>query len=134
MRQPARHRRQQALIDRLFSRAATEVAYRVGGRMPLRTTAGGQVLLAYAGPELEAEILAQPAPTERGAGDVSATELRAALAGVKKSGAAVVRLTQPSRTIYVAALIHGADSGAVAALSVVVPGPLPLVQYPRGAP
>jgi hypothetical protein len=38
------------LIDRLSSRNATEVAYRVGGRMPLRTTAVGQVLLAYSAP------------------------------------------------------------------------------------
>ncbi|WP_219816784.1 IclR family transcriptional regulator C-terminal domain-containing protein, partial [Arthrobacter sp. 9E06] len=39
-------------------------------------------------------------------------------------GAAVVRRTQPSRTISVAAPIHGADGGVVAALSIVVPDAL----------
>lgn len=113
--------RDAVLIDRLSSRTATEVAYRVGGRMPLRTTAVGQVLLAYAGPELQAEFFAQAAPVERGAGDLSAAELRAALAAVRQSGAAVVRRTEPSRTISVAAPIHGAGGGVVAALSIVVP-------------
>lgn len=109
------------LIDRLSSRTATEVAYRVGGRLPLRTTAVGQVLLAHAGPELQAEVFAQPGDAEPGSGSLPAKELRAALAGVKHSGAAVVRRTHPSRTVSVAAPIHGADGDVVAALSIVVP-------------
>ena len=113
--------RDAVLIDRLSSRTATEVAYRVGGRMPLRTTAVGQVLLAYAGADLRAEVFAQAAPIELGAGDLSAAELRNALAAVRQSGAAVVRRTRPSRTISVAAPIHGAGGGVVAALSIVVP-------------
>jgi DNA-binding IclR family transcriptional regulator len=39
---------QAVLIERLSSKDATEVAYRVGGRVPLRTTAVGLVLLAGA--------------------------------------------------------------------------------------
>jgi DNA-binding IclR family transcriptional regulator len=109
------------LIDRLSSRTATEVAYRVGGRMPLRTTAVGQVLLAHAGPELQAEVLTQPADAEPGSGLIPVPELRAALAGVRQSGAAVVRRTHPSRTVSVAAPIHGANGEVVAALSIVVP-------------
>ena len=109
------------LIDRLSSRTATEVAYRVGGRLPLRTTAVGQVLLAHAGPELQAEVFARPGDAERGSGSLPAKDLRAALAGVKHSGAAVVRRTHPSRTVSVAAPIHGADGDVVAALSIVVP-------------
>ena len=116
--------RDAVLIDRLSSRTATEVAYRVGGRMPLGTTAVGQVLLAYARPELQAEVITNAVPTERGGGGLSAAGLRAALADVKKSGAAVVRRTQPSRTISVAAPIHGADGDVVAALSIVVPDAL----------
>ncbi len=108
------------LIDRLSSRHATEVAYRVGGRMPLRTTAVGQVLLAHAGPEVLEMLLAQPADVEHGSGDLQAEGLRGVLAGVKQSGAAVVRRTHPSRTVSVAAPIHAAD-GVVAALSIVVP-------------
>ena len=107
------------LIDRLSSRTATEVAYRVGGRMPLPTTAVGQVLLAHAGPELLSDLLAQPAESERNPGP--APGLRAVLANVRQSGVAVVRRTRPSRTVSVAAPIHGADGGVVAALSIVVP-------------
>ena len=108
------------LIDRLSSRQATEVAYRVGGRMPLRTTAVGQVLLAHAGPEVLEVLLAQPAKAEPGSGDLQADGLRRVLAGVKQSGSAVVRRTHPSRTVSVAAPIYAAD-GVVAALSIVVP-------------
>lgn len=114
-----REGRDAVLIDRLSSRTATEVAYRVGGRMPLRTTAVGQVLLAYADPGLQDELLAQPA--EPGSGSLPAQELRGVLAGVKQTGAAVVRRTHPSRTVSVAAPIHGAGSDVVAALSIVVP-------------
>jgi DNA-binding IclR family transcriptional regulator len=115
------------LIDRLSSRTATEVAYRVGGRMPLRTTAVGQVLLAHAGPELLLEVLAQPADPQPGAeglpdsGSLPAVRLRAVLAHVRQSGVAVVRRNHPSRTVSVAAPIHGADSNVAAALSIVVP-------------
>nr|WP_306901549.1 IclR family transcriptional regulator [Arthrobacter sp. B1I2] len=115
------------LIDRLSSRTATEVAYRVGGRMPLRTTAVGQVLLAYAGPELLQELLAQPPESQADpdslpdSGSLPAARLRAVLANVRQSGVAVVRRNHPSRTVSVAAPIHGADGGVVAALSIVVP-------------
>ncbi|MDQ0689304.1 IclR family transcriptional regulator [Arthrobacter sp. W4I7] len=128
-----REGRDAVLIDRLSSRHATEVAYRVGGRMPLRTTAVGQVLLAYSAPDVLEELLAQPAgaeqgaeqgtepEAERGAGELSAADLRAVLAGVKQSGAAVVRRTQPSRTVSVAAPIYSAGGDVLAALSIVVP-------------
>ena len=121
------------LIDRLSSRNATEVAYRVGGRMPLRTTAVGQVLLAYSAPGVLEDLLARPAgvgkgaeqgaepEAERVAGELQAGDLRAVLAGVKQSGAAVVRRTHPSRTVSVAAPIYGADGEVLAALSIVVP-------------
>lgn len=113
--------RDAVLIDRLSSRTATEVAYRVGGRMPLRTTAVGQVLLANAGPELLQELLEDPAVPELGLGTLAAGRLRAVLAEVKQSGVAVVRRKHPSRTVSVAAPIHGADGGVAAALSIVVP-------------
>ncbi|NUT72374.1 IclR family transcriptional regulator [Pseudarthrobacter sp. C4D7] len=118
-----REGREAVLIDRLSSRTATEVAYRVGGRMPLRTTAVGQVLLAYGGAELQDELLAGgdgpgPAP---GPGGADSAGLRAVLADVKQAGVAVVRRTHPSRTVSVAAPIHGAGGGVVAALSIVVP-------------
>jgi len=108
------------LVDRLSSRNATEVAYRVGGRMPLATTAVGQVLLAYAGPELLHELLAQSPEPGANTG-LPTVGLRAVLANVRQSGVAVVRRDHPSRTVSVAAPIHGAGGDVVAALSIVVP-------------
>ncbi|MDQ1054461.1 DNA-binding IclR family transcriptional regulator [Arthrobacter sp. SORGH_AS 212] len=109
------------LIDRLSSRTATEVAYRVGGRMPLSTTAVGQVLLAYTAPDVQEELLAQPDGEGGGPGPGPAKDLRALLAEVKQAGAAVVRRTHPSQTVSVAAPIRGAGGDVVAALSIVVP-------------
>jgi Bacterial transcriptional regulator len=40
------------------------VQYRVGGRLPLHSTAVGLVLLAFAPPALQEEFLAQPMPRE----------------------------------------------------------------------
>jgi DNA-binding IclR family transcriptional regulator len=115
------------LIDRLSSRTATEVAYRVGGRMPLPTTAVGQVLLASAGPDLLQELISQQAVPHEAqvgvpdSGGLPPALLRGVLANVRQSGVAVVRRDHPSRTVSVAAPIHGADGGVVAALSIVVP-------------
>lgn len=118
-----REGKEAVLIDRLSSRTATEVAYRVGGRMPLGTTAVGQVLLAYSDTELQHELLAEPDEPGSGPapGGIAGAGLRAVLANVKHSGVAVVRRNNPSRTVSVAAPIHGADGGVVAALSIVVP-------------
>ncbi|WP_440167160.1 IclR family transcriptional regulator [Arthrobacter sp. SAFR-044] len=116
-----REGKEAVLIDRLSSRTATEVAYRVGGRMPLRTTAVGQVLLAYSATELQHELLAELDDPGSGSGCIAGAGLRAVLANVKHSGVAVVRRNNPSRTVSVAAPIHGADGGVVAALSIVVP-------------
>ena len=89
--------------------------------MPLRTTAVGQVLLAYSAPDVLEELLAQTAGPDAGSGEPPAGDLRAVLAGVKQSGAAVVRRTHPSRTVSVAAAIYAADGAVLAALSIVVP-------------
>ena len=109
------------LIDRLSSRNATEVAYRVGGRLPLRTTAVGQVLLANGRPSLQAELLARPGDSESEHLEMPRRELRVTLAEVKRSGVAIVRRTTPSRTVSVAAPIYTAGGDVVAALSIVVP-------------
>ena len=54
------------LIERLSSKQATEVAYRVGGRLPLRSTAVGLVLMAGADAAFQEKILREPAETEPG--------------------------------------------------------------------
>ena len=89
--------------------------------MPLSTTAVGQILLAFAAPDVQAVLLAQPEAQDVGPGRVPAKDLRALLAEVKQAGAAVVRRTHPSQTVSVAAPIRGAGGDVVAALSIVVP-------------
>ncbi|GAB3564077.1 IclR family transcriptional regulator [Spelaeicoccus albus] len=110
------------LIDRLSGRAATEVAYRVGGRMPLRSTAGGRVLLAYSNPGFVESVLAAPADTEPGMPVIGADETRRVLADARRQGAAVVRRSAPSKTVAVAAPIFDRSGEIAAALSIVVPG------------
>lgn len=109
------------LIDRLSSKDATEVAYRVGGRLPLPTTAVGRVLLAYGSPSLQAEVLAGPLEAVPGVGPLSAKDLRIVLADVKRAGVSTVRRSLPSRTVSVAAPVRGAGAEVLAALSIVMP-------------
>lgn len=48
------------LIERLSSHQAMPVLYRVGGRLPLHSTGVGLVLLAFAEPEVQEEVLSRP--------------------------------------------------------------------------
>src|SRR3984885_8307041 len=48
------------LVERLSAHQATPVQYRVGGRLPLHSTAVGLVLLAFAPAGLQEEFLARP--------------------------------------------------------------------------
>lgn len=108
------------LVDRLSSHTAAEVAYRVGGRLPLRSTAVGQVLLAHSDQEFQQTILADS--EDDGSGyDVSPAHLRVVLAEINKAGAAIVERSSPSHTVSVAAPIYGASGQVLAALSIVVP-------------
>jgi len=109
------------MVDRLSSPQAPEVAYRVGGRMPLRGTAVGRVLLAHC-PLAEAnEILAQGPVQEPGGMLLGEAEMRQVLAHVKQTGFSVVRRTAPSQTVSVAAGIRDGSGKVVAALSVITP-------------
>lgn len=109
------------LIERLSSKKATEVAYRVGGRAPLRTTAVGLVLLAGADPAYQEQVLREPSDVEAGVDPMPEGQLRRMLADVHRTGIAVVRRSEPSLTVSVAAPIFNAQGSMVAALSVVVP-------------
>ncbi|MFF3208051.1 IclR family transcriptional regulator [Streptomyces sp. NPDC002962] len=110
------------LVERLSAHDATEVRFRVGGRMPLTATGVGLVLLAYAPTDVQEELLRDFAPHE----DVglvrlrSADELRRALAEVRRGGYAVAQHPGAEGLATAAAPVHD-EHGVVAALSVVVP-------------
>ena len=116
-----REGREAVLIDRLSSKEATEVSYRVGGRLPLQTTAVGLVLLSGTDPELQTELMETPPAQEPGIAQPSPAQLRSILGEIRKTGISTVHRSSPSRTVSVAAPIYDASRKIVAALSVVIP-------------
>lgn len=109
------------LIERLSSKDATEVAYRVGGRAPLRSTAVGLVLLAGADQQFQETILAKPPEKELGVTEMPEGQLRRTLSDVRRTGIAMIRRTHPSMTVSVASPILDAQGAVAASLSIVVP-------------
>ncbi|MHA7287660.1 IclR family transcriptional regulator [Arthrobacter sp. MDT3-44] len=116
-----RDNEQAVLIERLSSRDATEVAYRVGGRAPLRSTAVGLVLLAGADHQFQETILRKPPEDEPGVATLPEGQVRRTLSDVRRTGIAIIRRTAPSRTVSVASPIFDAQGAVAAALSIVVP-------------
>jgi DNA-binding IclR family transcriptional regulator len=103
------------LVERLSARAAVEVAYRVGGRMPLHDTGVGLVLLAGADAEVrDAQFALLGSPTE-------VVTLRRRLAQVRRLGVAVFDRRRPAPVSSVAAPVRDHAGRVVAAVSVVVP-------------
>jgi DNA-binding IclR family transcriptional regulator len=88
------------LVERLSAHGAVEIAYRVGGRMPLHDTGVGLVLLAGAGPDVRDVELARLGPS-------AAAELRRRLAQVQRLGIAVFDRARPAPVSSIAAPIRG---------------------------
>lgn len=109
------------LVERLSAHLAMPVLYRVGGRLPLHSTGVGLVLLAFAEPAVQEEVLAQPMVHEPEKVAVSPAALRRSLAEVRREGAATVHRRVPQPLVSVAAPIFDANDRCTAALSVVVP-------------
>ncbi len=116
-----RDKNEAVIIERLSSKQATEVAYRVGGRAPLRSTAVGLVLLAGADAEFQEAVIRQPPDMESGVDAMPEGQLRRTLSDVRRTGVAMIRRSAPSRTVSVASPIFDAQGVVVAALSIVVP-------------
>jgi DNA-binding IclR family transcriptional regulator len=108
------------LVERLSAHAASPILYRVGGRLPLHSTGVGQVLLAFADFNAQQDYLSRSWNAEPEDLPVSTTELRHALATVRRNGFAVVTRPRPGPLVSVAAPIWDGCE-AVAALSVVIP-------------
>lgn len=109
------------LVERLSARGAGKVLYRVGGRMPLHATGVGLCLLANAPPAVQDQVLAGDLTLVPEKRRLSASELRASLAEVRRSGVAVASRPVPSAMTSVAAPILGRGNEVIAALSVVTP-------------
>jgi DNA-binding IclR family transcriptional regulator len=109
------------LVERLSARGAGKVLYRVGGRMPLHATGVGLCLLANAPPDVQDQVLAGDLTLVPEKRRLSASELRASLAEVRRAGVAVASRPVPSAMTSVAASILGRGNEVIAALSVVTP-------------
>jgi DNA-binding IclR family transcriptional regulator len=109
------------LVERLSAHQAIPVLYRVGGRLPLHSTGVGLVLLAFADPAFQEEMLARPLVHEPEKVAVSPAALRRTLAEIRREGLATFRRRTPQPLVSVAAPVFGADDRIAAALSVVVP-------------
>ncbi len=108
------------LVERLSARAAHQVLYRVGGRMPLHSTGVGLILLAHAPAEVQEAVLAGDLSLEPAESIwPSGRDLRAVLAAVRRDGVAVASRLLPEPATSVAAPITDGSGVVVAALSVV---------------
>ncbi len=112
---------QAVMVERRSRTGAVEVEYRVGGKLPLFSTALGLVLVAHLP---DAELDAVTATCDHPA-DLAAMQrpdaVRQALATVRHKGIAVVNRGEPAPITAVAAPVRGPDHRVVAALSIVVP-------------
>ena len=109
------------LVERLSAHEAAPVQYRIGGRLPLHSTAVGLVLLAFA-PAVQEEFLARPMAREPDHVLIPPEVMRRTLADVRRERLAIYRRQEQQEVIVaVAAPIFGADDSAVAALGVLLP-------------
>ena len=103
------------LVERLSAHGAVEIAYRVGGRMPLLETGVGLVLLSTAEPEVRDGQFAQ-----LGSGSEE-HRIRQRLAELHRTGAVVFERQRPAPVSSVAVPVRDRAGRTVAAVSIVVP-------------
>jgi DNA-binding IclR family transcriptional regulator len=108
-------------LERISGRGAVNVITRVGGRLPLHATGVGLVLLAYADPEYQEQVLAGPLKRFTAKTLCSPDDLRRVLAEVRRTGVAISDGQIELIALSIAAPVHGPRGEVVAALSVVVP-------------
>jgi len=97
--------------------ADMELGFRNGTRRPAYCTAAGKVLLAHETPERVDAILTDVVSARRGANTITDPDrLIEELASVRKRGIATDNQESAIRLVGIAAPVHDAESGVVAAL------------------
>ncbi|MCA4997892.1 IclR family transcriptional regulator [Tsukamurella tyrosinosolvens] len=113
--------REVLFIERLSSPGAVINVTRIAGRLSLHASSSGLVLLAYSSSAFQEQILRGPLPAYTSQTLTEPSELRAFLAEVRRSGAAVCPgFIHPDAT-GIAVPIRDRRDAVVATLSVVVP-------------
>lgn len=97
------------------------VLLHAGRRVPAHAVAGGAVLLAHAGPELQEEILAGPLARFNDRTPVDPRELRSLWAHARRTGYVVFDGFVDHKALSIAAPVTGRDGRVAAAVGVVVP-------------
>jgi DNA-binding IclR family transcriptional regulator len=106
-------------LERITGHRSSTVRSRRGERLPLHATGAGQVLLAYAPPDLQRKVLEAGLQRYTPHTIVAPGLLRQALADIRRTGVAVAREGVTVGRVSVAAPVLNAEGGAVAALSLV---------------
>jgi DNA-binding IclR family transcriptional regulator len=109
-------------VEALRARGAVRLMSRIGGRWPLHATGTGQVLLAFAGPEVQEEVLGGPLKRYTPDTITDPAVLRRTLAEVRRTGyaAAENQLTADAPALAVAVPVRGHGDEVVASLGVTV--------------
>jgi DNA-binding IclR family transcriptional regulator len=107
-------------VESLRGRDAVHVLSRLGGRWPVHATGTGRVLLAFADPAVQEEVLALPLRrfTRQTVTDVA--ELRRILSEVRRTGVAIAENQLTPDALAVAVPVRGPRDEVLAALGVTV--------------
>ena len=109
-------------VEALRARGAIRLLSRLGGRWPLHATGTGRVLLAFAPPEVQEDVLNQPLQRFTDETVTDPAKLRRILADIRRTGVAVAenQLTADAPALAVAVPVRGKGDELVAALGVTV--------------
>lgn len=109
-----------ALIERLLSPDAGDVAFGIGSRAPLHRSASGLVLLAFAAEDLRESYFAKPLMEDPGSTAITdPVKLRREIADIRAHGRAWFSRAYPEPSGSVAAPVFDHTGACIAALSVV---------------
>ncbi|TNC18814.1 IclR family transcriptional regulator [Amycolatopsis alkalitolerans] len=108
-------------VERLSARHAVINLTRIAGRLPLHVSSSGEVLLAYAPPELQERVLQEPLRAYTPKTVTDPKVLRRRLADIRREGFVVCAGFVDERATGIAVPVRGPGGDVVAALSVVVP-------------
>lgn len=107
-------------VESLRDRGAVQVLSRLGGRWPLHATGTGQVLLAFADPGLQDELLQGPLQAFTGDTITDVGRLRRVLGDVRRTGVAIAENQLTAEALAIAVPVRGRHDEVVAALGVTV--------------
>jgi DNA-binding IclR family transcriptional regulator len=107
-------------VDTMRSRVSAQITSRVGDRWPLHVSGTGLVLLAYADPTFQDEVLGAPLARYTPKTIVDPHELRRILAEIRRTGVVIAHDQITMNAVAVAAPVRGPRNDVIAAISAVV--------------